>query len=187
MRNSIALLGHYVATVAAYQPRELLKSNSTHPNCQTTRNTLYPRLPPEFSFLLDGLPFVCGGRTYENDIVVYDKCYGYSPLNDSWREIGTLPSPRYGSGSAVLEGYGLVMAGGINNDDGRLDSVILTKDGSTFETLDSLPTPTVYGCLTAITQTTLLFTGGYWGDTGEEYLVYSYDIATNTWTRYIEG
>ena len=79
------------------------------------------------------------------------------------------------------------MAGGINNDDGRLDSVILTKDGSTFETLDSLPTPTVYGCLTAITQTTLLFTGGYWGDTGEEYLVYSYDIATNTWTRYIEG
>ena len=109
-------------------------------------------------------------------------------MSDSWEEIGTMPSRRAYSASVYLENFGLMMAGGYdfttNPDDSNwLDSVILTKDGSTFETLDSLPTPSDYGCLTAIGQTTLLLTGGR-GSPELFYQALSYDITTNNWTRY---
>ena len=70
------------------------------------------------------------------------------------------------------------MAGG-HAGGGHLDSVIRTKDGKTFETLDSLPTASGYGCLTVVDQKTLLLTGGG----GALYQALSYNIATDTWTR----
>ena len=89
-----------------------------------------------------------------------------------------MPSGRAYSASASPEGFGLVMAGGYVGY--YLDSVIVTKDGSTFETLDSLPTSFEYGCLTVVDQTKLLLSGGY----GAVNQALSYDISTDTWTRY---
>ena len=93
-----------------------------------------------------------------------------------------MPSGRAYSASASPEGFGLVMAGGYDGYD-YLDSVIVTKDGSTFETLDSLPTASDLGCLTVVDQTKLLLSGGYDGG-GDLNQALSYDISTDTWTRY---
>ena len=92
-----------------------------------------------------------------------------------------MPSKRAFSASASPEGFGLVMAGGLDGD--YLDSVIVTKDGSTFETLDSLPTASGFGCLTVVDQTKLLLSGGYGFDVAPNQAL-SYDISTDTWTRY---
>ena len=103
-------------------------------------------------------------------------------MSDSWEKIGTMPSGRAFSSYAFLEEFGLVMAGGSDEKilGSYLDSVIMTKDGSTFETLDSLPTPSDGGCLTVVDGTTLLLSGG----AGASYQALSYDITTDTWTRY---
>lgn len=133
-----------------------------------------------FSFS-DGIPFICGGRDANT---YFDTCYGYAPTSDSWEEIGTMPSRRYGSAYTFMDGFGLVMAGGYDGL-GHLDSVILTKDGSTFETLDTLPIASRSGCLTVVDQTTLLLSGGNNYDGGSLYQALSYDIPTDTWTRYL--
>ena len=44
-----------------------------------------------FPTCLDGLPFVCGGRTEPG---YSDLCYKYSPLHDTWQQHGTMPSER---------------------------------------------------------------------------------------------
>ena len=103
-------------------------------------------------------------------------------MSDSWDEIGTMPSPRAYSAYTFMNGFGLVMAGGYDGSS-YLNSVILTKDGSTFETLDSLPTASDRGCLTVVDETTLLLTGGY-DSYGNLDQALSYDIPTDTWTRY---
>ena len=126
--------------------------------------------------LTDGLPYICGGYNGNN---YFDTCYGYTPTSDSWEEIGTMPSRRGRSAYTFMDGFGLVMAGGYSYGS-YLDSVILTKDGSTFETLDSLPTASDFGCLTVVDETTLLLSGG----TGDYDQALSYDITTDTWTRY---
>ena len=120
---------------------------------------------------------MCGGYTYSDG--GSDVCYKYSTLSDSWQEYGIMPSERAYSASAYVENFGLVMAGGY--DYGITDSVIVTKDGYTFETLDSLPSPSDYGCLAVIDEQTLLLTGGYGDYTG----VHSYDIPSDVWTRYM--
>ena len=94
-----------------------------------------------------------------------------------------MPSPRRISAYAFIEGFGLVMAGGYDNGT-YLNSVIVTKDGSTFETLDSLPIPTDLGCLTVVDQTTLLLSGGIYYRYRDLDQALSYDIPTDTWTRY---
>ena len=127
------------------------------------------------------MPFICGGYLYDGSNTYFDTCYGYLPMSDSWLEIGTMPSPRAFSAYAFLEGFGLVMAGGY--DGSFLDSVIVTKDSSNFETLGSLPTTSRDGCLTVVNQTTLLLSGGYDGVDLDQAL--SYDIPTDTWTRYL--
>ena len=106
-------------------------------------------------------------------------------MSDSWEVIGTMPSRRAYSAYAFIDGFGLVMAGGRQDGSSYLDSVILTKDGSTFETLDSLPTASSSGCLTVVDETTLLLTGG--SDAYVLYQALSYDITTDTWTRYFKG
>ena len=94
-----------------------------------------------------------------------------------------MPSPRGNSAYTFMDGFGLVMAGGL--DGSYLDSVIVTKDGSTFETLDTLPTASYWGCLTVVDETTLLLSGGYNYNSGSLYQALSYDIPTDTWTRYL--
>ena len=91
-----------------------------------------------------------------------------------------MPSERAYSASAYLENFGLVMAGGLDSGFSTT-SVIVTKDGFTFQTLDSLPTDSYDGCLAMIDEQTLLMTGGQ-GDTEG---VYMYDIPGDIWTRYI--
>ena len=136
-----------------------------------------------FSKTPDGLPFLCGGYISTEEFSGYsDACYKYFPLNDSWQEMSTMPSERYDSAYTYSDGFGLVMAGGDLRDGSEMDSVILTKDGLTFETLQSLPTPSNRGCLASIGQSTLLLSGGAPND--RSYEVYSYDIAGDTWTRY---
>ena len=123
------------------------------------------------------MPIVCAGSTFAGES---DVCYKYSPLSDSWQEYGTMPSERAYSASAYLENFGLVMAGGLDSGFSTT-SVIVTKDGFTFQTLDSLPTDSYDGCLAMIDEQTLLMTGGQ-GDTEG---VYMYDIPGDIWTRYI--
>ena len=91
-----------------------------------------------------------------------------------------MPLARAYSASAYMENFGLVMAGGYNSESNTLDSVIVTRDGYTFRTLASLPAPNYLGCLSVMDEQTLLLTGGYLDENG----VYSYDILTDTWTRY---
>ena len=126
----------------------------------------------------DGHPYICGG--YDGSHFSYlDTCYGYMPMSDSWEEVGTMPSRRAYSAYAVMDGFGLVMAGGYDGGS-TLDSVIVTMDGSTFETLDSLPTASYEGCLTVVDETTLLLSGGR----GDENQALSYYIPIDTWIRY---
>ena len=91
-----------------------------------------------------------------------------------------MPSRRAYSAYTFMDGFGLVMAGGKQSSSSYLDSVIMTKDGSTFETLDTLPTASYWGCLTVVDETTLLLSGG--DEASNQAL--SYNIATDTWTRY---
>ena len=119
---------------------------------------------------------MCGGYTYSDG--GSDVCYKYSTLSDSWQEYGIMPSERAYSASAYVENFGLVMAGG--DSSGSTDSVIVVKDGYTFQTLDSLPYSSYYGCLAVIENQTLLMTGGNGDDTG----AFSYDTRSDTWTRY---
>ena len=136
----------------------------------------------------DGMPIVCGGYSYPT---YYDACYKYSPFTDSWQEYGTMPSSRAYSAPAYLEDFGLVMAGGLGGDLNSgfdyLDSVIVTKDGNTFDIFDSLPNPNYKACLAAVDEQILLTGGvrfdGEFGNT--EYSVYSYNVAIDTWTRYL--
>ena len=124
----------------------------------------------------DDMPFVCGGS--DGSGTYYDTCYKYSPLTDSWQESGTMPSRRAYSAWAYLESFGLVMAGGYDGSR-YLDSVIVTKDGYTFDTLQSLPIPSSHGCLAVVDDNTLLMTGG----NPDARAVHSYDIISDTWTR----
>ena len=131
------------------------------------------------------MPILCGGETY--DRVYSDICFKYSPLTDSWLEYGTMPYARGYSASAYLKDFGLVMAGGYDGsglESGVLDSVIVTKDGYTFDELESLPVPSYYGCLAVADEQTLLLTGGFTEEmpNGETWVL-SYDIPTDTWTR----
>ena len=125
----------------------------------------------------DDIPFVCGGYS-DSSGTHSDVCYKYSPLTDSWQESGTMPSASVGSAWAYLDGFGLVMAGGWNGSR-YLDSVIVTKDGYTFDTLQSLPVPSEGGCLAVVDDNTILMTGG----NGDYNGVLSYDINSDTWTR----
>jgi len=152
--------------------------NNPVPPCLTNLNDF----PLGFAYAAgsvdeDGLPFICGGYNYPD---YFDTCYGYMPTSDSWEEIGTMPSRRGFSAYTFMDGFGLVMAGGYDGSS-YLNSVILTKDGSTFETLDSLPTASDRGCLTVVDETTLLLTGGY-DSYGNLDQALSYDIPTDTWT-----
>ena len=63
----------------------------------------------------------------------------------------------------------------------------MTKDGNTFDIFDSLPNPNYKACLAAVDEQILLTGGvrfdGEFGNT--EYSVYSYNVAIDTWTRYL--
>ena len=124
-------------------------------------------------FFSDGLPIVCGGYTYSDESA--EECYKYSPLSDSWQIYGSMPNVKVFSGHAYVENFGLVMAGSYSGDD---SSVTVTRDGLNFEELAPLPYGDWGGCLTAVDDQTLIYSGGR-----DNYLAaYSYDIPGNSWT-----
>ena len=126
------------------------------------------------------MPIICGGRVYNNRNTAYsDQCLKYSPATDTWWPIGTMPYARAFSASTYMKNFGLVMAGGYN-DGGSMDSVIVTKNGSSFVTLEPLPAADYFGCLAVVDEQTLLLTGGSRDESG----ALTYDIPTDTWTRY---
>ena len=115
-------------------------------------------LPWPTLFFADKMPIICGGQ--DNNQNYLDLCQKYNPASDSWHQIGTMPSARAASASAYVENFGLVMAGGYNHDEGPMDSVIVTPDGSSFLSLASLPAADYRGCLAVVDEQTLLLTGG---------------------------
>ena len=79
------------------------------------------------------------------------------------------------SAHAYVENFGLVMAGSYSGDD---SSVTVTRDGLNFEELAALPYGDWGGCLTAVDDQTLIYSGGE----SYYYKAYSYDIPNNSWT-----
>ena len=120
----------------------------------------------------DGLPFFCGGAF--DDYSASDLCYKYYPQIDSWAEHGKMPSERSYSASAEVPGIGLVMAG--SKDPSASSSVIATKDGKNFQSLQSLPVPTYGG---ARIQTLVYVSLSFWVDFGM-YLCFLVSIAIMT-------
>lgn len=86
-----------------------------------------------------------------------------------------MPNAKVFSAHAYVENFGLVMAGSYSGDS---DSVTVTRDGLTFEELASLPSGSYAGCLAAVDEQTLLYTGGEY----DQYATYSYDIPSDSWT-----
>ena len=127
------------------------------------------------NYFADGLPIVCGGYPETGYASDADDCYKYSPSSDSWQLSGTMPDAKAFSAYAYVQDFGLVMAGG---DDGNSASVTVTRDGINFEELTSLPAGNYAGCLTAVDEQTLMYTGGEY----DYYAAYSYDIPSDTWT-----
>ena len=121
----------------------------------------------------DGLPIVCGGYTTTD--TRGEECYKYSPLSDSWQIYGSMPNVKVFSAHAYVENFGLVMAGSYYDDD---SSVTVTRDGLNFEELAPLPYGDWGGCLTAVDEQTLIYSGGEY----YSYKAFSYDIPTNSWT-----
>ena len=79
------------------------------------------------------------------------------------------------SAHAYVENFGLVMAGSYSGDD---SSVTVTRDGLNFEELAPLPYGDWGGCLTAVDDQTLIYSGGQSHGT----YAYSYNISSNSWT-----
>ena len=86
-----------------------------------------------------------------------------------------MPYVKVYSAHAYVENFGLVMAGSYSGDD---SSVTVTRDGSNFEELAPLPYGDWGGCLTAVDDQTLIYSGG----DDYPYNAYSYDIPSNSWT-----
>ena len=95
-----------------------------------------------------------------------------------------MPYVKVYSAHAYVENFGLVMAGSYSGDD---SSVTVTRDGINFEELAPLCLSGWGGCLTAVDDKTLIYSGGTWGPPGGiggTYLsAYSYDIPSNSWTK----
>ena len=86
-----------------------------------------------------------------------------------------MPYVKVYSAHAYVENFGLVMAGSYSGDD---SSVTVTRDGLDFEELAPLPYGDWGGCLTAVDNQTLIYSGGE----SNYYNAYSYDIPSNSWT-----
>ena len=116
---------------------------------------------------------VCSGDTTSDTDA--EECYKYSPLSDSWQISGLMPNVKVYSAHAYVENFGLIMAGSYHGDD---SSVTVTRDGINFEELAPLPYGDWGGCLTAVDDQTLIYSGG----DDYPYNAYSYDIPSNSWT-----
>ena len=91
-----------------------------------------------------------------------------------------MPYVKVYSAHAYVENFGLVMAGSYSGDD---SSVTVTRDGINFEELAPLCLSGWGGCLTAVDDQTLIYSGGAYNN-GEETFpnAQSYDIPSNSWT-----
>ena len=132
----------------------------------------------------------------------YD-CFEYSFDLGIWRHFNGLPPNGAASDSAWAydEAWGLVMAGrgyfnfkfvlssaldqfsttllGGRNESATLDTVMRTRDGVYFETLQNLPVARRYACLAIINSTHLFLAGGE----GTSTMTYFYNGPENEWTE----
>ena len=116
---------------------------------------------------------VCSGDTTSDTDA--EECYKYSPLSDSWQISGSMPNVKVYSAHEYVENFGLIMVGSSYGDD---NSVTVTRDGTNFEELAPLCLSGWGGCLTAVDDQTLIYSGGR----DFYYAAYSYDIPGNSWT-----
>ena len=110
------------------------------------------------------MPLVCGGVIGATDIDAFDnitnKCYEFDPVLKTWQMSGKMSAYRYYMGYAESPSWGLVVAGGWNEDAQPQNSVEQSLDGANFNDLPQLPL-NVYGhCLAIVDDNTLFFTGG---------------------------
>ena len=99
-----------------------------------------------------------------------DACYelDVSDENSTWTEVGALPSPVLESGYAYHPSWGLVISGGLREDDLKgnevdMANVVVTKDGRKFEELAPLPVNLTDHCLAIVDDDRLFVTGGETG------------------------
>ncbi len=109
---------------------------------------------------------VCGGlgntqRMYDG-VTPRAACHKLDVKANMWFEAGELPhGPVIMSGYAYHPAWGLVITGGMSEEySSRLDSVLVTRDGSSFEELPPLPVAKAEHCLAIIDEQTLFVTGG---------------------------
>ena len=128
------------------------------------------------------MPFVCGGYNGEWT----DLCYKYELTSDEWQISGTMTEERGYSGYASSESWGLVMAGGNNDDPDFLSTVTTTLDGEIFGSLSNLPEISGIdegndeSCLVIIDNERIFTCGGY-QLSSYTFIYYS---STNSWSRY---
>ncbi len=96
---------------------------------------------------------ICGGYSVNIPGIgpaFNDKCWKYSPANDSWTVLGTMSGGRAYMASAKHPSLGLVMAGGGSCNGCPLDSVEATRDGVNFVQLAPLDFPLMSWCMAAL-------------------------------------
>ena len=128
------------------------------------------------------MPFICGGYNGEWT----DSCHKYDFTSDEWQLSGTMTEERGYSGFASSDSWGLVMAGGNNDNPDFLSTVATTLDGEAFGSLPNLPEISGIdegndeSCVVIIDRERIFTCGGY-QLSSYTFIYYS---STNSWTKY---
>ena len=115
-------------------------------------------------FIVGEVPHVCGGVIGATDIDAFDnitnECYEFDPELRTWEKSGEMSAYRYYMGYADSPSWGLVVAGGWNENALPQSSVEQTLNGANFNDLPQLPLNLYGHCLSIVDDNTLFLTGG---------------------------
>ena len=129
----------------------------------------------------EGVPFICGGISYDGDFYDSDLCLKYVPSSDEWVVSGVMSESKSEMGYGSSESWGLVMAGGDNGTE--ISSVETTADGIIFDNLPDLEVGVSGSCVAVIDDDRIFTSGGYY-DPGLRRASYVFSRTNNSWSRY---
>ncbi len=127
------------------------------------------RLPPS-----GGIPHICGGYDFFGKT---SECIKMSLTDLTWDSAGSLPNgaKTSSSGSDHSPQWGLIVSGGLDENDDNRRTVLKTMDGLNFESLPDLPEASARHCLTIVDNARFLVAGGGLDS------VYIYDSVDTQW------
>ena len=126
--------------------------------------------------VLFGELYVPGGRLADGQPTATVEVY--SPVNDSWRPIASLPQPIAG-GLALTDGTLLYLFGGWNGTDYLSDTYVYDPGSDSWRPLAPLPAPTAYAAGGFVADR-FYVVGGYAG-AGDLHSCHWYDRQEDSW------